>query len=1138
MIWQGIFIDTKGVIHQFYEAEEHAYYRLDICVRGTPFIVDPSGVEYSLFKKKATYTFGDETVYKEYQDLRDAIYNMPGEEFKETRWTEGKFYCITTKVNRAKSFTSRTTVCNGTPVEFEAHIGEQFLQYAKAGQPVLKLDPLNISEYKEKAIDVGTEDHATYTTPYYPYETLIRRYDLQHIESKDFVVATDPILAERRLKEWYEADAKFKGFDTETTGLDVWMYGEDRLTGIILSIGKDVSTYFPFGMKKMQNLSKSFMDKLMACCKEQEDRLVAHNKPFDRQVMMKEGYDLRIKWDTRIISFMLNPVTVKGAHALKELVLKLNGKKFLELNEIFISAKNIDFSILPENIVRLYACADSTNAVELLESLIPQVPADMWPIILIEMQLADLKADQEYYGIRVDVKKYKDNYENCEYVLDMLLTAFRKMTHEDGNINSADVLSTLMYDKMGCKVLMRTKTGKRSTSSKAIDKLASQRASKPYNITENIVDLRGKVVIKAEELANSQYPALVILSKYREYVKRKTAFYARFERTMKTGRVHFWINQNGASSGRQSSPMHQLPPELKDVIVSDSELKDLWGPDYSQVELRMIAFLAGEQELIVMMKDPSDDVHRVCASFITNKEQWEITKAERNLYKRVNFGVVYLISGYGLAGQLFGPGYTDEQREFCQEQLDAFYKRFKRIDLYLKKNAIRVKEKGFMRTKFNRVKYFNEIFDPDITNKKRASLIRQANNMPVQGTAADLMKIAEVNMYEWIREHGWNKPDKDGLPYVRVMLSIHDEVLISASRDIAMEEIMDMITTCMQIEIEGAPPFFVQPAKMDNWGGHSDDSLAVPIPYRDQLVADYRRTGKSVFKRSFYSVDMEAEKRAELSADTRLLREKIKSYLPYTKFTKLYGDYSDELTQEGKESALEAYIVSGAKTYTDDNYKVLLNAYRDKELYDYMHGLIAKYGADPEVVAAHVRHPSLTHELIDRFKDAMKGLDLDHIGQIQFATKEYMKSGSTTISATIKSAEDEHTVMDKDLFFDQTENLYHFDKDGNIVYEEEPDDDDSYEVDDNETNYVLYRTSGAVYKAWRMVNTIMLDVNNLSYEQMDKVIAKVWQHRKDNGFYKVYLLVDGKMVDTKFRVEELDLNEVSDFIAKLEKMPT
>lgn len=1138
MIHQGIFLDSKGVLHQFYEAETNLYYRLDICVRGTPFQVDPSGVEYSIFKKKTTYIYGSEDIFKEYNKLKETIYNTTGDENQEQKWSEGKFFVIKTCDNNARDFHAKTILCNGSVAEYEAHIGEQFFHYTTMDQPVLKMDPLNIQQYKERVIELSDKDHATYTTPYYPYDVLVKRYDLKHIESKDFVVATNLELAEQRLKEWYESDATYKGFDTETTGLDVWWHGDDHLVGIILSIGTEVSTYFPFAMKLMNNLPKSFLDKLMKCCIEQEDRLVAHNKKFDRQVMMKEGYDLRIKWDTMIISFMLNPVTIRGAHALKELVLKLNGKKFLELDEIFIS-KDIDFSILPEDITRIYACPDSTNAVALLEHLLPQVPKNMMPIILIEMALADLKADQEYYGIRVDIQKYKANYENCNYVLDRLLKTFRHITHEDGNLNSPEVLSTLLYDKMGCKVLLRTKTGKRSTSGKAIDKLAGTRVEKPHNITEPITDKFGRVVIAAEKLANSKYPALVILSKYREFVKRKTAFYARFERTMKTGRVHFWVNQNGASSGRQSSPMHQLPPELKDVIISDSGIKDLWGPDYSQVELRMIAFLAGETELIKMCDDSDNDIHRVCASMITNKEMWEITKEERSIKKRVNFGVVYLISGYGLAGQIFGPGYTDEQRIFCQEQLDAFYKHFKRIDLYLKKNAIKVKQDGYMRTYFNRIKYFKEIFDPDITNKKKASLIRQSNNMPVQGTAADLMKLAEVNMYHWIRKAGWNEIDSDGLPKVRVMLSIHDEVLISSNRDIPMEEIMDMIKTCMQVEIPGAPPFFAAPAKMANWGGHSNDALAVPIKYRDQLVEDYHRTKKSVFKRSYYRLDLPEDKRVELYKDESPLKEKIEKYLPYALFTKQYGNYTDVLSDNAKKEALIDYINSGNKIYVDENYLDLLNGYRDKVLENYMADLIANYGPDADSVAQHVRHPSLTHELLDRFSEEIKAAgELSHVDQINLATHEYIDKLNAGKVIEIKNfMPDEPIVMDKDLFIEQTENLYQFDRDGNIIYEEETDDDMDSAVDDNDdTDYITYLTEGKIYKVWKVVDTIVLDVENLAYEQADKVLAKVWESRQPNGFYRVLMKIQGKLVDTKMRVEDIDTDEISDYITQLEKI--
>ena len=179
------------------------------------------------------------------------------------------------------------------------------------------------------------------------------------------------------------------------------MYGTDRLTGIILSIDDTSATYFPFGMNKIPNLSKAFLDKLMKLCIEQQDRLVAHNKKFDRQVMMMEGYDLRIKWDTQIISFMLNPVIEQGAHALKTLIDKLFGEKFLELDEIFISSANIDFSVLDADITKIYACPDSINAVRLLKALKKDVPDIMWPIINVEMALADLKADQELSLIHI-----------------------------------------------------------------------------------------------------------------------------------------------------------------------------------------------------------------------------------------------------------------------------------------------------------------------------------------------------------------------------------------------------------------------------------------------------------------------------------------------------------------------------------------------------------------------------------------------------------------------------------------------------------------------------------------------------------------------------------------------------------------
>lgn len=1125
MFKQGIFNDESGVNHIFYEVMEKQFYRLDICKPGTPYQTNPEGVEYSTYRKRKTLRYGDYKVYESYKNLDTLITTVTGTSNIETSWSEGSFYETTTKTNTNLSFVSKTVKRNGIITEFDARYGNQYLSYNASNVGTVKLDPVNLRDYEE--VSISKEHQDTYETPYYPLEILKLRYSIDHLFSHDWVVATTPEIAEKRLKEWYESDEPYKGFDTETTGLDVYMYGEDKLVGIILSIGEEVSTYFPFRMKGIPNLSKEFMDKLMKCCKEQEDRLVAHNKKFDRQVMMKEGYDLRIKWDTLIIQCLLDPSF--NSHALKDLTYELTGLKFLELDEIFISAKDIDFSILDEELTRVYACPDSTNAVKVLKSQLTKIPNSMMLLVMVEMQLADLVADQEYYGMRVDVQRFKESYENCNYVLDMLLKAFRIMTSEDGNINSQEVLSELLYDKMGCEVLMYTTTGKRSTSGKVIDKLASLRTDKKRDITENMVDLFGNIVIKASTLANAKYPELVILQKYREYNKRKTAFYARFERTLNTGRIFFWVNQNGASSGRQSSPMHQLPPELKDVMLSDSGDYDLWGPDYSQVELRMIAYLAGEKELIEMCKDPTNDIHRVCASLITGKEMWEITKEERSIKKRVNFGVVYLISSYGLAGQLYGPGYTESQRLFADEQLNAFYERFKRIDWYIKQNRIKVEQRGKMYTDFGRVKYFTEIFSPDITRRKKMSIIRQANNMPVQGTAADLMKIAEVNMYTWIRNKGWNVIGDNGLPKVRVMLSIHDEVLISADRTTPKEEIIEMIAKCMQIEIKGAPPFFVSPAKMNNWGGHSDDSLAIPILYRDELIENYNKTGKSVFKHNIYQLEISDEVKSDIIKNNTHYKALCEKYLDDVKFVKLSGNYEEELTHSKKVEAFTAYIRSGFDKYVDDNYRELLNAYNDKVLHDYMGSIIKQYGPDARNVGMHVRHPSLTHELLARYSRELKGQDLDHIEQINYATKLYMSDNHDSVAET----EEHEYTMDKDLFLDEISDIYNYDKDGNRIYDTEENDSDSYDISED-PDYVEYRTSEKIYKAWKVANSIVLDVQGLIVSDVDKVIAKAWEYRDTDGFFNVKLAMNNKLIDTKFKVEDLDLDDFSDYIVSLE----
>lgn len=1140
MLKSGVFVTPKET-YTIYEIDEAGFYRIDFVRGNASFNIDYSAVAYSQVRRKQIFTYGDSFIYEQYQNLKATVEHAQMKMNKKSEWIEGKFTVSLEGENTKLGCYSSSKTVDGILVESTVKHGSSTITEMVI-DPIygIKLLPVNFSDYQQLSISKDNIDVTDGTQLYYSWDYLRRHYNLSHMYDKDFKVVTNVKDARERLKHWKEHPSMFKGFDTETTGTDVDMYGDDHLVGIIIAEDENTSTYYPFRHKGDWNLPMEFLDELMKVVISQQDRLIAHNKKFDRKVMMKEGYDLRIKWDTMQLSIILNPIIKKGAHALKTLIYELTGNVFLELDNIFINAKDIDFSVLDPEITKWYACPDATNVITLFKSLMLKLPKFQHKLLSLECDLSDVKADMEYYGIRVDVKKYERQYKNCNYIIEKLLDAFRTLTREDGNINSTQVLVPLIYEKMRCKVLMRTKTGQASTSSLAIKKLAKIKATEPHNITEDLTDLYGNVIISAEDLANAKYPALVILAKYREYNKLKTAFYSRFERTMKTGRIFFWVNQNGAATGRQSSPMHQLPPELKEVILSDADNRDFWGPDFSQIELRMIAYLAGEKELIELASNPDNDIHRIIGSLISNKEMWAITKEERSTDKRRNFGVVYLISSRGLAGQIMGPGYTEEDVKFCQHQLDEFYHKFKRIDRYIKRNAALVQKQGYMETRwFRRKRLFPEIFDPNIEPRRKASILRMANNVPVQGTAADYLKLAEVQMYNYIREKGWNEL-VDGFPKVRMMLSIHDEIIISALNSIPYEEIIEMITKCMEIPVDDAPPFFVQPARMDNWEGHSDDAVAMPIKLRDKVIKDYNKTHVSVFHNSYFDLVMPDDIRAKLNDETvsdvkALINEN------YQKCTLVFnhGDYVKEADENSVKEAMLNYINSGKTTYCIDNYLDVLNDFRDGQLREYMTGLIQKYGTDYKIVAQHVRHPSLTHELIAKQSKQMKGMHLTHEESITEATRLYIDSMlNGKHEEAIEFIVSKPVVLtDKDKFQEQLESSVNFDENGNVVFYDADEDDtfDDIPVDPDEEAIIQQVTDKPVY-VWELGDVVTIDLSDIAdMQQADTVIKEVYQSKEDDGFFKVMFIYNGKLLDGQFRVEHPKTDEWNDFILSLIK---
>lgn len=1078
MLKSGVY-SSEGKIYQLYFVEEKGYSRVDVMRPGSTFQVDYENVLFSSITKRNSYVYGDPAIYEEIVKFRESVDSMSKIPESTSEWVNGVYQTTITSTNPKLDLVTYVKLVNNDPVEMSIRVGNTtYSEEVMDSVYGLKIEPANFQDYEQITLSKDTIVTSGGKV-YHDIEYLKRHHNISHVYKNDYVVATTEEVALQRLREWYTADVVVKGFDTETSGADVDIYGEDFMVGIILGETKTKATYFPFrhtsddlGDDAVPNLSMDFLKILMECVIAEQGRCVAHNKKFDRKVMLKEGYDVRIKWCTLQLSRILNPVIQKGVHALKNLIYELNGKKYLELDDIFLSAADINFAILPLSIVLPYGCPDGSNVIELYEDQMSRLPKKQMKLAEIECALSDLKADQEYYGIRVDVQEYSRQYQNCNYILNELVTRFRQFTGEDGNISSSQVLSNLIYNKMRCEVLLRTKTGAPSTSTATIGKLAKKRRAVPIPPVPDIVDMQGDTVISGKDLADTQYPALLVLEKYKAYMKLKTSYYARFERTMKTGRVFFWVNQNGTLTGRQSSPMHQLPHALKLCMLADSTDSAFWGPDYSQVELRMLAYMAEETALIEMCKDPENDIHRVIGALLNNCEMWEITPEQRSIGKRRNFGAVYLISGQGLALQVKGPGYTQEDVDFCQKQLDEFFHGFKRVNRFIKRNAEKVKQRGYMETAWlHRQRLFEEVFDPDIEPSRMNSIIRMGNNMPIQGTSADLMKIAEVLMYDYIREKGWNELLEDGFPRVRPMLSIHDEIIISADKSIDMEEIVKMITVCMDIPVKDAPPFFAQPAYMENWGGHTKDELVMPIKLRDKLIADYEKTGVSVI------------------------------------------NY--------------------------DNYIDVLETYRRSTLEDYMNDMMRKFGTDYKVLGAEIKHPSLTHALLDLYAKRIKELKKENSNITQReciieATRLYLE-GASPVMEEVVSAQNDMNVQE---LTGEYESLVNYDEQGNIVsYEgdEEEDDIHSYTL---EEDIVLDKESLRDFHepihCWELADIIVLDTGELISEgEINKAIAELYHFSCDTGFFKAYIIHKNKMVDLKFRIETIDLEHVNKFVNDL-----
>ena len=772
--------------------------------------------------------------------------------------------------------------------------------------------PLHNLNYQEYVPVITLAQHNVKDLPtegYYSYDELRKRYpETCHViddPENDYKIITSYEEAVAELKHWKDSPELFKGIDVESLHTEWYPGSDNRITGVILGLGETTGYYYPFMQEKFEyNLPYEFLNEIALAINEQgpDVNTIGHNVKFEMEAFFHHTkIRIKIKIDTHPLSILVNPDKYVS-HALKPLTEKYTGKKFLELSDIFTGP--IKFNVLPAQIVRWYACPDVTNPVKIYKGLMRDLPRDEVQLFeRVETKLPKVKALQEYYGIHIDQERMSEYLPKLISDTEMLSNTFKEMTSTQGNINSYDVMSRVLYNKMKITPTVFTTSGLPATSKVAI-KVALQEGYKlglenpnEYEFSD-IVDHEGNVLVKAEEMRKNKYYPLLVYQQYKLYNKQVMDL-QRIQKDCHDEFMHFYVNQSGTETSRQTSNAQQFSDSMKKCVVPDDKHHLFASCDYSQVELRALAGLAGETSLIQLATVPGNDLHRSVKSIIMGKPIWMISEEERKAAKSVNFGTVYMMSGYGMAANEKGAGYTKEDVAYYDGLITEFFNAMPHIKMFIEQNKETILQTGKIRTAWGYYRYLNKILDPDTDSSTKKKLLRAGNNLPVQGFCATVFKMAELNLYDEFEKRGWlEEKNYDGrmLPKARLILPIHDEELISFDREIPIEEMCVVLKECMEMQIEGIPPLFASPAIVPNWYAGKDSAYEIETEFRDEVIEKWKE---------------------------------------------------------------------GIKTFDGDNgYLDILNAQRTKEILSYLAPLVKKYKT-PEEVAKHVRHDKLTHTIIE-----------------------------------------------------------------------------------------------------------------------------------------------------------------------------
>ncbi len=566
-------------------------------------------------------------------------------------------------------------------------------------------------------------------------------------------------------------------FDTETTGLD---NADMELVGIAFSTKPGEAFYVPFpeDQKEARELASAFKEVFA----NPDIEKTGQNLKFDIGVLKHYGLEVKGKlFDTMLAHYLIQPDMRHNMDVMAETYLDY---KPVSIEHLIGKKGKSQKSMrsVPLDTITAYACEDADVTVQLRNIFEPMLKEQQLDKLFeeIETPLTAVLADMENEGVRIDKEALDDYSKVLTTDIQKVEAEIYELAGSTFNIGSPKQLGEVLFDRL--KIVAkakRTKTKQYSTSEDVLSKLKDK-----HPIVEKILDYRSLTKLKSTYV--DALPKLI---------------------SEKTGRIHTSYNQAVAATGRLSSNnpnLQNIPIRteegrlIRQAFVPRDDQHTLLAADYSQIELRIIAALSEDEAMLEAFRNGLD-IHAATAAKVYETALEDVSREQRRNAKMVNFGIVYGISAFGLSERL---GIPRQEAAFIIEQ---YFSKYPGVKKYMEKNIAHAREHGFVSTMMGRRRYVRDINSSNATVRGYAE--RNAINAPVQGTAADMIKIAMISIYEAMQKRGMKS---------KMILQVHDELVFDALIE-EVDTLMPLVEDKMKSAIKIPVPIVVEMNTGKNW---------------------------------------------------------------------------------------------------------------------------------------------------------------------------------------------------------------------------------------------------------------------------------------------------------------------------------